>query len=177
MSVADTPAASRRALPNADAAQTVHSAPRCGRTPQGGTSAAKPAPRAPEGRVCAPPDLAAFLVASTTSEVARALQVSRGTAHRLTNGYWPADARALVAAWDAYRGRSASQRSDWFLRRVYPGGLVRHAGKQWSAPSLDQRIGQTLAVARADGEVLLAQTLEMPPRRLSLSPVSEGAAA
>ncbi|MBS0401098.1 MAG: hypothetical protein JSS18_01235 [Proteobacteria bacterium] len=112
---------------------------------------------------------------STVTEVARALGMSRRTAHRLRDGYWPRDARGILAYWESFKGRSASQVSSWFLRRVYPGGVVLHAGGHWSAHGLAVRVGQQLAVARSDGG-LLAQTLELPAQRFELVPM-EGAPA
>lgn len=122
--------------------------------------------KAPEN---APADLLAFVGATAVTEVARVLGMSRKTAYRLRQGYWPADARALLKAWDTYKGRNTHQQSGWFLRRIHTGGVVRHAGYEWTAPGLAVRIGQTLAVARATDSALLAQTLELPSERFTLS--------
>lgn len=118
-----------------------------------------------------PADLTAFMASRSVTQIMLALNVSRGTAHRLRDGYWPQDARKLQAAWEHYKGRSTQQQSGWFLRRVHAGGTVRHAGRDWTAHGLAARIGQTMAVARAEGDVLLAQTLDMPSERLPLAPV------
>lgn len=123
----------------------------------------------PGGCFHAPPDLMAFVRDRTVTEVARALGMSRRTAHRLRDGYWPRDTRGILAYWEAYKGRTASQQSRWFLRRVQAGGLVLHAGAAFSAPGVDQREGQTLAVARSTAG-LLAQTLELPSARFELLP-------
>lgn len=137
----------------------------------GDTSACLQAQNAPEAPFSAPPDLQAFVQSKTVTEVARALGMSRRTAHRLREGYWPRDTRGILAYWEAFKGRSAQQQSGWFLRRVHAGGLVRHAGIEWTATGLATRTGQTLAVARAVGDALLAQTLELPSQRLALAPV------
>jgi len=161
----------------ANSVQIVFKGPRSG--PQGvrSTGAGVQAANAPEGAVEVPPDLHAFVQSKTVTEVARALGMSRRTAHRIRLGYWPGDDRALLAAWATYCGRSAQQQSGWFLRRVHAGGLVRHAGIEWTATGLAARTGQTLAVARAVGDALLAQTLELPSQRLALAPVPDGGAA
>ena len=142
----------------------------------GHTSAPIAPSEAPGGRFCRPPaDLAGFMKQTAVRGVAEALGVSYRQAQRMSVGYWPSDARAILRAWDAYKGRSASQISHWFLRRVHPGGVVLHADGRWSANGLVARVGQQLAVARGTGG-LLAQTLELPPQRFELVPV-EGAAA
>ena len=139
----------------------------------GGTCATPAPSNAPEGPIFQPADLAGFLSEVSLREVALALKVSRTTAHRLKHGYWPSDARAILCAWDNYKGRNAQQVSGWFLRRVHPGGLVLHAGREWNAHRLAAHTGQTLAVARAADGGLLAQTLEMPTERLHLLPVAQ----
>lgn len=137
----------------------------------GDTSACLHAQNAPEAPFSAPPDLQSFVQSKTVTEVARALGMSRRTAHRLREGYWPRDTRGILSYWEAYKGRSAQQQSGWFLRKVYTGGIVRHAGMEWTATGLAACTGQTLAVARAVGNALLAQTLDLPPQRLELAPV------
>lgn len=148
----------------------LHRGTRAAVTP-GNTSACLRPKNAPEAVFSAPPDLQAFVQSKTVTEVARALGMSRRTAHRLREGYWPRDTRGILAYWEAFKGRSAQQQSGWFLRRVHAGGTVRHAGLEWTAPDLEIRTGQTLAVARAVGNALLAQTLDLPPQRLELVPV------
>lgn len=139
----------------------------------GNASACLQPKSAPEAVFSAPPDLQAFVRSKTVTEVARALGMSRRTAHRLREGYWPRDTRGILAYWDAYKGRSAQQKSRWFLRRVGANGQVRHAGQGYTCGSLAARTGQTLAVARSTGG-LLAQTLELPSQRFELTPVPEG---
>ncbi len=124
---------------------------------------------APEAVYWVPADLRGFVQAQTVTEVARVLDMSRKTAWRLRKDLWPHDMRSVLSAWDAYKGRSTRQQSGWFLRRVHAGGVVRHASMDWVAPALALRADQTLAVARADANTLLVQTLELPAERFTLS--------
>ena len=136
-----------------------------------GRGAATASPRgknAPEGPKSAPPDLMAFLAASTLSGAVDALRLSRPQISRLRSGYWPTDARKIVSAWDRYKGRTTERQSGWFLRRVQPDGTVLHAGQAWAAPGLALRTGQTLAVARSAADALVAQTLDLPSERFAL---------
>lgn len=135
----------------------------------GHTSAGVEAENAPKAVFSAPADLRGFVQAQTVTEVARVLGMSRKTAWRLRKDMWPRDMRSVLSAWDAYKGRSTHQQSGWFLRRVHAGGVVRHASADWSAPSLALRAGQTLAIARADANTLLVQTLELPAERFTLA--------
>lgn len=122
-----------------------------------------------------PPDLLAFAHTASVSDVAKVLYTSRRTAYRLRQGYWPADARGLLAAWDSYKGRIAQRQSGWMLRRVEQGGSVRHARKIWVAPALAVCTGQTVAIARINTTRLLAQTLDLPTQRFELQQQWEGA--
>lgn len=116
-----------------------------------------------------PADLLRFVAGNSLSRSAQLLGVSRGTVNRLRAGYWPTDARRIVRAWDQYKARSVAVSLSWLTRRVRAGGVVRHAGADYSAPDLLGRAGQMLALARtADG--LLAQTLELPSCRFMLEP-------
>ena len=126
---------------------------------------------APEAVFTPPPDLLEFVRASTVSQVATALGLSRRTAYRLRDGYWPRDYRAILHCWEAYKGRHSSRQSGWMLRRVDAGGKVRHAGHVWAAPTLALRVGQTVAVARTCPASLVAQTLDLPAERCVLSPL------
>ena len=135
----------------------------------GGTT---PAPRGsdrPKAAPSAPPELLAFVRAHRTCQAARELGLSERTVSRLAGGYWPADARTVLSAWSAYCGRTAARKSRWFLRRVHPGGLVRHSPLVYTGHGLQVRVGQLVAVARAEGGGLVAQTLELPITRLPLS--------
>ena len=158
------------------AGNNLHRGTRAADAP-GGISACPLDQNAPAGVLPPPADLQAFVQTQTVTEVANVLGMSRKSAWRLRSGHWPRDTRSVLGAWEAYKGRSAQQQSNWFLRRVHSGGLVRHAGLDWTAPGLAMRTGQTLAVARAVGQALLAQTLELPPLRLELAPVADIAGA
>ena len=78
-----------------------------------------------------------------------------------------------MQAWSRYKGRRGIVASSWFIRRVRPGGTVRHAGQDYTAPGLAARTGQMLAVARSSDEGLIAQTLELPAERIPLVPLAE----
>lgn len=135
-------------------------------------AAATPAASAPDGSCglqSAPADLLAFVRAHRPSEAARALGLSERTVSRLSQGYWPAHSRQVLHAWVAYTGRTAAPASRWFLRLVRRGGLVRHGRGLYTGHDLAVREGQLVAVARAAGGGLLAQTLELPITRLPLS--------
>lgn len=127
------------------------------------------------GPATAPADLLTFLRERSISEVTKSLGIANGTVHRLRHGYWPHDPRKILQAWSRYKGRHGIVESSWFLRRVRQGGLVRHAGQNYTAPRLAARTGQLLAVAREAGGTLVAQTLELPAERLALdrAPSSE----
>lgn len=139
----------------------------------GGTSAAADPGKGTYGPALPPPDLLAFAQQTPVAQAAQYLGLARKTVYRLRQGYWPSDSRKILAAWAQYRGRTAQQASSWFLRRVQVGGVVRHAGREFTAFGLAARAGQLLAVARAADGGLLAQTLELPPERLPLLPVAQ----
>ena len=141
----------------------------------GGTHAS-PAPKNRSNALeSAPADLMHFLRETSVGDVARDLGLTRGTVYRLRDGYWPADPSKFLQAWGRYKASRSIVDSSWFLRRVRAGGLVRHAGLDFTAPSLPARVGQMLAVARAADGSLLAQTLELPAERIALtqSPVTQ----
>jgi hypothetical protein len=100
--------------------------------------------------------------------VARELGLTRGTVYRLRDGYWPAESGKILHAWSRYKASRGVVQS-WFLRRVRTGGLVAHAGQQFTAPGLGMRMGQMLALARAVDGDLIAQTLELPAERFILT--------
>ncbi len=139
---------------------------------QGAPSAPAAASNCASGLNSAPADFMEFVRAGTVSSAASALRLSRGTVHQLRAGYWPDDARRLLKAWSEYKGRTGRIQSSWFLRRVRTGGVVRHAGAEWTGVGLAQRVGELVAVARTSSGELLAQTLEMPAQRLPLEPRS-----
>ena len=135
----------------------------------GGTSASQAGKNASTGLQSPPADLAAFVAAHSVREGAVALKLSRGSVGRLRQGYWPDDPRKVLQAWERYKASRGVVASGWFLRKVYAGGQVRHAGHAYTATGLAARTGQLLAVSRAADGGLLAQTLDLPAERISLS--------
>lgn len=115
----------------------------------------------------APPDLLAFVRTHAVREAASCLGLSRGTVYNLQKGYWPADCRNLLDAWQSYKGRTVKRSTSWFLRRVSAEG-VRHGGKFYSSPYLAGREGELIAVARSAEGDLLAVSLELPTERFLL---------
>jgi len=156
--------------------------PRAGNTPMndlatgtspahgsGGITLRSPPGTRPCGPQSAPPDLLHFVQALPVSSAVRALGLSAGTISRLRHGYWPPDSRKVVKAWGNYKARHGVIASSWFMRRVRAGGVVHHAGRDYTALELAARTGQLLAVARDAGGQLVAQTLELPAERLALT--------
>lgn len=125
------------------------------------------------GPICAPLELMDFLRAQSVRDAAQTLGLARGTVHRLVNGYWPSDSRKIMQAWSAYQGRTGVAGTSWFIRRVRAGGVVRHAGQDFTAHELAARTGRLLAVTRLKDGRLLAQTLELPSARMPLVPVAQ----
>ena len=123
------------------------------------------------GPACAPADLLDFVRGTPVAQAVRELALAQGTVHRLRCGYWPADPRKILRAWERYKARRSVVASSWFVRRVYPGGVVRHAGRAYTALALAPRVGQILAVTRTADGPLLAQTLELPAERVALQPL------
>lgn len=156
--------------------QIIHLGPTSAANAGGGICAGPASSRRPSGPLSAPPDLLVFVRSLPVSDAVRALGLAAGTISRLRHGYWPADSRKIVKAWELYRARRGVVASSWFLRRVRPGGVVCHAGRHYTALQLAARTGQLLAVAREAAGGLVAQTLELPAERLPLAPVQcEGA--
>jgi len=121
-----------------------------------------------------PPDLLAFVRQHSTRRAAAALNLSLGQVHYLAHGGWPDDPRRTLAAWNAYKTRSAV----WRLRRVRQdsrGLYVRERGETFTAPALAGRTGQQILITtQTDG--LLAQTLDAPVDRFTLARVGENQA-
>ncbi len=151
-----------------DASMNDFDAPCRAASAQVGTLGAVSAQKPVCGPKMPPPELIEFASAGSVRQAAGALGLSLGTVHQLRAGYWPDDPRRILRAWSDYRGRTGRIASSWFLRRVRVGGVVAHAGLQWSGIGLTQRVGELVAVARMPGGALLAQTLEMPAQRLPL---------
>lgn len=125
------------------------------------------------GPPSAPPGLLSFVRGLSARAAAAGLGLSVGTIYRLQQGYWPNDPRWIMQAWEQHQARRGVISSSWFLRRVRPGGTVRHAGRDYTAVQLSARTGQLLAIAREAGGGLVAQTLELPAERLSLTVAEE----
>ncbi|QDL55312.1 hypothetical protein [Rhodoferax aquaticus] len=140
------------------------------REPGGTHGAAKP-PRGLVGPISPPSDLLVFVRSQPFSKSAAAIGLARGQVHRIAHGYWPNDPRRILAAWEAYRGCTDAPGSSWFLRRVLPGGMVRHARTHYTSARLAFRIGTLVAVARVSGGDLLVQTLELSAERFVLNRV------
>ena len=141
----------------------------------GGTEIASEPSKRSYGPQSAPPELLAFVRQHNRRHAAAALGLSVIQVHRIANGIWPSDPRKTLAAWSAYRARSAI----WRLRRVHQGssgGLyVRERGEMFAAPALAGRQGQQILIAsQADG--LLAQTIDAPVDRFTLVRVPESSA-
>lgn len=138
----------------------------------GGTSGSPAAKNRATGRKSAPPELLAFVRLESVTTAAGALGLTRQTIYRLREGYWPRNADKIMAAWRTCQGELADRASRWVMRRVYPGGMVLHARRWWTADGLAGRTDQSLALARTSEGQLLAQTLELPPERLLLREVA-----
>lgn len=139
--------------------------------PVADTSTASGACERSYGPLSAPSDLLAFVRAHPVRYVSDALCLSRGTVHNLLAGYWPADARKIMQAWDLYKGRHFKRSTSWFIRRVGADGLLRHGRQVYGAAQLASRAGELLAVARGADGALLAVALELPAERFPLQRV------
>lgn len=122
-----------------------------------------------------PEDLLAFLRAGSFRNLANEIGISRSQLHRLASGYWPPDPRQILAAWHAYKAQTSQPATSWFLRRVGPGGVVRHGRACYSSPRLVARAGELIAVARAVQGCLLAVALDPPDERFALTLLKEQA--
>lgn len=160
--------------PMADANAPLDAFDRGARADRGAVAiSGRPAPEnGASGPKSAPADLLEFLAGGSVRDVADSLGLSRGTVHNLRNGYWPKDARKILTAWDDYKTRGAVRVKNWFLRRVYAGGVVVHARRMYTGRSLSWRVGQTVAMARMDTGGLIAQTLDVPHEHLILREVA-----
>lgn len=135
----------------------------------GGISAASGSDIASCGLLQPPAELAEFVRNSSVRDAVQALQLAQGTVHRLRNGYWPSDARKILRAWEAYKGRTGATAKRWVLRCVYPGGVVRQGRHVYTAQQLGVRVGELVAVARSVDGGLIAQPLELPLERFALA--------
>lgn len=123
-------------------------------------------------RKSAPPEILELIHSMSVRDAAATLGLSSGTIQRIRRGYWPRDDRSLMRAWTRYQGHIATPGSAWFMRRVYGGGTVRHAGRRWVAAGLAAHVLRQVNVARTeDGHALLAQTITRPVERFVLEPM------
>ena len=153
---------------HADAALPVLPRPTGAERRSGGaTPAPRPSNRS-KGLKSAPAELLCFVRSESPSVAARKLGVSRRTVNRIAAGYWPSNDAELLRAWAVCEGVAAGRKTRWFLRKVHPGGLVRHSPLVYTGHGLDARVGELVAVARTEGGGLVAQTLEQPVVRLQL---------
>jgi len=145
-----------------------------GRSREGRRAGALALPQAGKrsyGPESAPAELLAFLAARSVSEAADVLGLSRKQVHRVRAGYWPADPRKIITAWETHKSRGACLASNWFLRRVQVGALVHHGRHSYTGLRLQEHVGSLVALARTADGGLLAQTLGGQPRLIVLQPV------
>lgn len=143
----------------------------------GDTSMAGAAQKPLAGLHGLPPDLRAFLRNRSVTEIAELLQLGKGTASRIKRGIYPHAPTKLLKRWEAVRATGAVPVGTWALRRVMADAMVHEAvlwgGMLYSGAGLLGMRGRQIAVAPTADGGLLAQTLDMPPQRLPLTPVAE----
>ena len=141
------------------------------------TSVAGAASKPLAGLSCLPPDLRAFLRNRSVTEIADLLQLGKGTASRIKRGIYPHAPHKLIKRWEAVRAAGAVPVGTWALRRVMADATVHEAvlwgGMLYSGAGLLGMRGRQIAVAPTADGGLLAQTLDLPPQRLPLTPVVE----
>lgn len=124
-----------------------------------------------------PPDLRAFLRNRSVTEIAELLQLGKGTASRIKRGIYPHAPNKLLKRWESVRAAGAVPVGTWALRRVMTDAKVHEAvlwgGMLYSGAGLIGMRGRQIAVAPTADGGLLAQTLDLPPQRLPLTPVGE----
>lgn len=129
------------------------------------------------GLSCLPPDLRAFLRNRSVTEIAELLQLGKGTASRIKRGIYPHAPNKLLKRWEAVRATGSVPVGTWALRRVMADSAVHEAvlwgGALYSGAGLVGMRGRQIAVAPTADGGLLAQTLDLPPQRLPLTPVGE----
>ena len=141
------------------------------------TSVAGAASKPLAGLSCLPPDLRAFLRNRSVTEIAELLQLGKGTASRIKRGIYPHAPNKLLKRWEAVKAAGAVPVGTWALRRVMADATVHEAvlwgGALYSGAGLFGMRGRQIAVAPTADGGLLAQTLDLPPQRLPLTPVCE----
>lgn len=147
----------------------------------GDTSMAGAAPNPLAGLPGLPPDLREFLRSRSVAEIAKLMQLGKGTASRIKRGIYPHAPTKLLKRWEVVRAAGAVPVGTWALRRVMADATAHEAvlwgGMLYSGAGLLGMRGRQIAVApTADGS-LLGQTLDLPAERLPLVPVGEAGGA
>ena len=147
----------------------------------GDTSGAGAASKPLAGLSCLPPDLRAFLRNRSVTEIAKLMQLGKGTASRIKRGIYPHAPTKLLKRWAVVRAAGAVPVGTWALRRVMADASVHAAvlwgGMLYSGAGLLGMQGRQVAVAPTANGGLLAQTLDLPAERLPLVPVGEAGGA
>ena len=141
----------------------------------GDTSMAGAAPNPLAGLPGLPPDLREFLRSRSVAEIAKLMQLGKGTASRIKRGIYPHAPNKLLKRWEAVKAAGAVPVGTWALRRVMADATVHEAvlwgGALYSGAGLFGMRGRQIAVAPTADGGLLAQPLDLPPQRLPLTPV------
>ena len=128
-----------------------------------------------------PPGLREFLRSRSVAEIAKLMQLGKGTASRIKRGIYPHAPTKLLKRWAVVRAAGAVPVGTWALRRVMADASVHAAvlwgGMLYSGAGLLGMQGRQVAVAPTANGGLLAQTLDLPAERLPLVPVGEAGGA
>lgn len=143
----------------------------------GDTSMAGAAPNPLAGLPGLPPDLREFLRSRSVAEIAKLMQLGKGTASRIKRGIYPHAPTKLLKRWEAVRAIGVVPVGTWALRRVMADATAHEAvlwgGMLYSGAGLLGMRGRQIAVAPTADGGLLGQTLDLPPQRLPLVPVGD----
>ena len=143
----------------------------------GDTSMAGAAPNPLAGLPGLPPDLREFLRSRSVAEIAKLMQLGKGTASRIKRGIYPHAPTKLLKRWEAVRATGVVPVGTWALRRVMADATAHEAvlwgGMLYSGAGLLGMRGRQIAVAPTADGGLLGQTLDLPPQRLPLVPVGD----
>ena len=143
----------------------------------GDTSMAGAAPNPLAGLPGLPPDLREFLRSRSVAEIAKLMQLGKGTASRIKRGIYPHAPTKLLKRWEAVRAIGVVPVGTWALRRVVADATAHEAvlwgGMLYSGAGLLGMRGRQIAVAPTADGGLLGQTLDLPPQRLPLVPVGD----
>ena len=143
----------------------------------GDTSMAGAAPNPLAGLPGLPPDLREFLRSRSVAEIAKLMQLGKGTASRIKRGIYPHAPTKLLKRWEAVRATGIVPVGTWALRRVMADATAHEAvlwgGMLYSGAGLLGMRGRQIAVAPTADGGLLGQTLDLPPQRLPLVPVGD----